>query len=1128
MLNLTLLGGLQIQVDELPPAQFVSQRAALMVVYLTLTGKSIRREALATFLWDDRTQAQSLANLRSLLARIPQEVKACLSIDRSTVRLAKTAVVQSDATRCLSAIEQALSVWDIQALESALTLYQGPFLDGIIVDDSEGLDHWIRTERERIHQVVITGYEQLCVAFLKNRALDKGIVCAKQLIQLDELRERPYQLLMELYGRRGERERGLHVFNQCQAMLNQDFGIGPSLPVIKLAERLRRQTRPPLHAVPQAVTPFIGQEALLSRLVSVLTNEERLLSLVGYGGVGKTRLAIALARRLERQFWDGIVFIDLSGTAVTDDPKRSVMYQTAVSLALLPQEGVALEQQILNFLREKEILLIFDNFEPFISSSASLLSTILQQTAGTKLVVTSRERLHLRAEMVFTIRGLSYPTDATLPDGVDSDALQLFEACAKRTGEQFSLHKTSPYLGEIVKICQILEGNPLGIEIIATAMTIAEIPHIQEKITPSLTTITASQSDYPRRHKSLAAVFDYSWNLLTKDEQTALAHFSIVLGPVESTILNQIVTVPELTWERLTDKSLLINDRALFSLHPLVREFAQQRRVDMLTQAEEYILWERYTTVYLAQAIEIQEKIEAGLPLETRDRLTHRLANIRIAWEWAASHYSPQLLASHAPAILGLYTQFNLAQEGLEVTLNILMRLGESTEHPAERAMFILSQVSFLGHLERYETISPLVEMEIRLAQKGNDDELVASFLLEKARQLEIQGQLDEAKQCLEQVSTICRRKQRARLLSLARYGLGNIYRRQSLNQEALQLFQEALNASTQEAVAKDKAMILGDMGIVYTEMSDYESAIRCHEVALVFAQTIHHEAEIAKRSNNIGLLYWKLNQLDAALERYQTALALAEKLGIYRGIGIAATNVAIIYKSKEAYYQALSIYEYAYDASRKAGDVQTAVMCLGNIGTVYKALGNYEQAASYYEKALELDEGRAYPATLARHLGQLAELADLQRKVSQAHDYFHQALPLMTTYGSPYDQCWFWITRARFLFNQGRWAEAGEMNERGRILAYQIKHAPVIFAGEVLKAKLLFSQGHLNAGRQALKQLDEVYPEPHCQAITHLELWAMGEADFYETAVSLNRTLYQKTKGIHYWDALRQLTPDA
>lgn len=1124
MLQLTLLGRLQLQIDQQPPLRLVSQRAELMVVYLAMTKQMMRREKLATLLWDDRTQAQSMANLRSLLARLPKAVKAYLTITHTTVQFSETATVQSDVERCLEAIQAAKVAADDAALEAALTLFTGAFLDGVIVEDSEGLALWISSERERIHQLIIEAHETLCQTFLAKRELEKGITVAQRLLQLDELRERPYQLLMELYGRKGEREKGLQIFAQCQQMLADNFGLSASLPVVKLAERLRRQTAPPPYFVPGEVTPFIGHQQLLRKLKGAVSSEARLLSLVGYGGEGKTRLAIALAKALKHQFWDGIFFVDLSGIEPATNNALPLLRHTAVALNLIPREGRAIEKQLLDFLREKEMLLIFDNFEPFIASSAPFLQQLRQEATALRLVVTSRERLNLRAETVISLNGLSFPSDAdSAESALQTEALTLFQSCAKRQACSVSLSPKSPHLADVVHICQALEGNPLGIELIATSLTPTELAHLRQKFDSRLAKIAATQIDYPDRHKSLAAVFDYSWHLLSPVEQHLLAKLSIFRGRVKKETVAQLVTVSEQRLQGLVNKSLLGHfDEDSYALHPLIRQFAAQKREQLFTKIEEAALWEAYGRAFLAVAADYQTAIEAGKRVS--GEINHILENILAAWQWAVENAPADLLQRTVPTINDLFTQFHLSQQGLQIVQDGLRRAAKTANGEQLLPAFILQKITFLCNLEQYDEVQFLVDSAGELALQQEDWAMAAAIQLERTRPLEINGRFEAAHSLLNEVIALCREHKMLPLLSQALHRLGHIYRRQSLNEEALHHFQDALDIAIELNRKKDEATIKGDMGIVYTEMSDYENAIRCHEAALSFAKMIHHEEEVAKRSNNMGLLYWKQNELDKALRHYQDALAIAEKLGIQRGIAISATNAAIIHKHKEAYQEALSIYNYALQAGKAAGDIQTVMMCLGNMGNVHKILGNFDSAESCYLEAIKLSDSQPYPATLARHLGQLAELFDFQGRSAEAKDYFDQAAPLMNQYGSPYDQCWFWVAQAQFLYNCCCFEEAAQRNEAGRQLANRIAHREICFASDILHSKLLTASDDQEAAVRILQKISGDYSETRCQAAIHFELWQNGVKESFETAVTLNKVLYQKTKNITYKLTLEKL----
>ncbi len=297
----------------------------------------------------------------------------------------------------------------------------------------------------------------------------------------------------------------------------------PQLIYCIMSPALKIQEFPPLrslsthiHNLPVQSTPFLGRERELSEIERLLQMPEcRLLTIIGPGGIGKSRLALQAAADMIEIFPQGIFVIPLAPLTSVESLVSAIAEQIKFSF-YSKQDPRA---QLMNYLAEKKMLLIFDNFEHIIEG-AGIIPEILQNASQVKIIVTSREMLNLQGEWLHQIQGLDVPTGETVDIGAYS-AVQLFLQSARRFRTDFS--PSEEEIGFIIRICQLVSGIPLGIELASSWLRILSLEEITKEVEKSFDFLASKMRDVPERHQSLRAVFEYSWKLLSSEEKKILA-----------------------------------------------------------------------------------------------------------------------------------------------------------------------------------------------------------------------------------------------------------------------------------------------------------------------------------------------------------------------------------------------------------------------------------------------------------------------------------------------------------------------------------------------------------------------------------------------------------------------------
>lgn len=330
-----------------------------------------------------------------------------------------------------------------------------------------------------------------------------------------------------------------------------------------------------VYNVPAPTTPLIGRERETKELISLLTQgAARLVTITGPGGTGKTRLALEVGSELQDYWSGGVCFVDLAPLA---EP-REIAPAIAVALNYQAAElSQSLEQQLLSSLGPRRLLLILDNFEHLLGGR-DFVNDILHRCPLISILATSRQRLNLASETRYDLGGLALPPESGLAGALTSTAVQLFVDNARRTLPDFTV--THDSFGDVVRICQLVEGMPLGIVLAATWLEVLSPAEIAAEIEQSLTFLTAELVDLPARQRSMQAVFEGSWQFMPPDEQAVMARLSVFRGGFTREAAEGVAGASLKMLLALVNRSLLQRqpDSDRFTMHELLRQFAAGQR----------------------------------------------------------------------------------------------------------------------------------------------------------------------------------------------------------------------------------------------------------------------------------------------------------------------------------------------------------------------------------------------------------------------------------------------------------------------------------------------------------------------------------------------------------------------
>jgi len=634
-----------------------------------------------------------------------------------------------------------------------------------------------------------------------------------------------------------------------------------------------------LHNLPPQLTSFVGREKDLRRVSELLAMENvRLLTLIGFGGIGKTRLAIEAASELADNFRDGVWFVDLAEAHNTQEATAAV----AAALRLQPHTDRELTKQLYDFLRDKELLLILDNSEQ-LSQAGKMVSEILQQAPAVKCLVTSRARLSVRGETMYQLEPLSTPPEKMeLEDLPHYDTITLFVERARSVNADWEL--TRQNAPDVVQLCRKVDGIPLAIELAASRIRSRSVQDILNELEKRLLDFQARFTNMPDRQRTLRALIDWSYELLTDEQKDFFANLAVFAGGFFGDTAEE-VTDNAHAWDmtdNLVDNSLLYGREMGGSMRYYMLDVIRQYAREKLDEKPEEVakLSRRHAEYFLRFAEERLAKARSADECEALKQIEGDLDNLRAAMDWSEEN-DPALCARLAATIAEFLSRRGLWQEAQERAQRGLRVTASRGEPPA----LLLSQL--------HRTLGSV------LSDRGADK--AAREHAEKSLEIARSVGGDDA------------RRAEADALNL----LGIIADGQGKFAEAEDFHHASLKLRRELGDRVGEAMSLHNLARVAHQKRELKNAQDLYEKALEIRREIQDRRGEAETSLNLGVLHQDEKNYAEAREHFNECLKIWEELGDRLGIGICWHNLGEVAKAegdaklaKDHLQQAKSIFE--------------------------------------------------------------------------------------------------------------------------------------------------------------------------------------------------------------------------
>ncbi|MFN8440640.1 MAG: BTAD domain-containing putative transcriptional regulator [Caldilineaceae bacterium] len=964
--------------NEVPLTAFQTEKVRALLIYLAVEPQPHQRSALAQLLWPGYTAESANASLRQTLVRLRQLLDdhattpsqtPWLLTTRQTVQINPTAAIEVDvttftrlfstcATHAHSHIERCQPC--LACLRQAVDLYQGDFLSGFTVADSNDFEEWRRIIQEQVHLQILDAFTHLAAAAESAGDDDAALQLAHRQLALEPWQESAHRCIMRVLAQRGQRSAALAQYNRCRQILAEEFGGKPEAETTALAEQIQRagadkvvsrqddkkigrqeaHSSPlvsPAHALPSFLSPLVGRAQALEEISNRLhLPEVCLLTLVGPGGMGKTRLAVEVGRKCMSAFVDGVFFVPL---AAINTP--GAVAPAIATVLGLPLQGGEPRAALLHALRQKQILLILDNFEHLLEddTAIALVVEIMAMAPRVQLLVTSRERLNLRNEHIYTVQALAFTTNAGLSEAAGSSAVRLFVQSAQRNKGDFQL--TAANSASVLRICRLVHGMPLGLELAAANVGLLPLQEIADAIEKSAEFLTVDWRDMPQRQRSMRAVFTWSWQLLNAQEQTIFRQLAIFQGSFTRSAAEQIAgaTLPLLA--RLMNKSLIhVADPTLaegrYQIHELLRQFAAG---ELANAQEESATAYRHSAYYLSLLAAQQRPIMHDAPRAGVQAIHSEMDNIRQAWRWGAAHLPAALVEQCAIALREFYWLTGLTTEAIEMfTLAAQARRehlhNQSVDLAAEArlcSILIALSAAFQISIGHHDEALEGALNTLQLADEQTNPVGSALGYMVKGQALRRLGQSEEAFRLLAQSVTLSQQ---------TRAKLGNL----SL---LLELERRACSWLASIALSNDDFAAAKAYSIYQLEICQ-QFELKVGEAASLTCLIEIDEA---------------FGDYAQARQRAEHALSISQQTDFLWGQAVCAERLAEIVRAQGDYHQAQTSYEQALHLYRLMNRTLEESTITHLLGRLYLRLGDATHARTWIDQGFQLLKSLGFPA---------------------------------------------------------------------------------------------------------------------------------------------------------------------
>jgi DNA-binding SARP family transcriptional activator len=980
--SLRLLGKTRAEVAS-GTMDFLPNKRFQLLAYLAYQGDWVSRDKLVFLFWPDEPNALARQNLRGLLKHVRKfEWLYGLESDDHRMRW----LVNTD----VSAFKKALGKGHV---EQALQLYQGALCTDLENNDSGEFANWLELERQTLHKLWLEASLNFANELEAKENFVRAASVFERLHDAEPLAEDNLRRYLENLARSDQKGKAQEVFESHQNRLKHDYNSEPEKETLELIRNIRQgnlvtnvSTFPtiktithrkvePRHNLTLQATPFIGRETEREKLSRVLLEPNcRLLSIVAPGGMGKTRLAIEVART-QLEHFEETCFVSFAAVSSPD----LMVYTLADALELSLFGSKPPRGQVLDYLNNKKMLLVLDNLEHLLSG-INLISDILTTSPEVKILSTSREALNLQAERIVDLSGLTVPEHANM-EAQRFDSVQLFTERAKHNRLDFVLEQ---HLHAVTRICQRVAGMPLAIELAASWLRLLTPDEIAQEIEKSIDVFSSLNRDVPERHRSMRKVFEASWHRLSDEEQIALRKLSVFQGGFEKDAAQGVAKIDLPVLLLLLNKSFVWRDDAgRFSQHPLILQYIQNKADEYPEEKKQ--VEEKHGLYYLELIKKLVKELRTGIGKEVRGRLEKEIPNIRAAWNWTLREKRFREVSRHARDLSDLLR--DNPHETLQMFMGVVEVFDEANlEHHAALGYALVGQAWYESYLD------------LDLASLVNKARRGLAFL-EPLGEYEgiVQGQML----------------------------LGSVAVNHAELAKGKEILTPTLELARKHALTRDVGWILNQLSRVEGSTSSFAEASVAMRVTLAELRKLGDPINLAIGFQSFGRYLAIQGEFNEGEQLLRKSLDLSRTLGY--GVLSPLTNLAELLYRRGNYSEAEELANEAYDLASRLSNAFRKVINLALLGGIKLVQGHVAEAEQFIIEGLKLGYTTNIPFAVSYALVFCAQLDIAKGQVEQGVTLLHflQGYPVMEKYDR--DEALKLLEKSKMQLSPRAFAEAQE-----------------------------------------------------------------------------------------------------
>lgn len=1001
VLNLAFLGPFEGSLNGQRLVDFRTLRAQALLVYLateSALGTSHQgRESLMELLWSGmppdsarRNLRQNLYYLRQAISTAPRpeggEAIPFLLSERQSVAINPEYPLEFDVQRFGDLLAGPQEKWP-----QAVALYRGEFLTDFYLPDANPFEEWAAARREAFRRQALNALDGLSDSFVIQGRLNDAEGYARQQLAIDPIREPAYRQLMKVLYWSGRRAEALNLYQECVRILENELDTPPSEATSTLADAIREGTlagRPETgkadkgaelelgfgkeeatsayeqdlaslsptaqvslgrHNLPAYATPFIGREVELAALDGLFADPNvHLVTVVGPGGIGKTRLATAAAEQIlaAQSFLDGLYFIDLAPLRETSEILQAL--GDALDLSLQGGDDPATRQQLFNYLHQKRMLFLFDNFEHLLDG-ATLVAEILQTAPGIKILVTTRERLHLSLEQVYPIDGLEFPDWETPEDTAKYTAARLFIQSARRNEPDFTLRDNDD-LTYLARICRLVGGMPLALELAASWVDMLSLDEIANELQQGLDILETDLRDVPERQRSVRASFNYTWRRLDEAEQAIFAQLSIFRGGFTRAAAQEVTSASLRQLSGLVSRSLIRFDkqRGRYAIHELLRQYGAEklaRRPELETST-----YDGHSNYYLQMIAGFTDNLKGKGKRQALSAIEADLKNVLLAWDHACAQQNIEAIGQSLESLWR--SKRDLGRLDLDEFEQAVASL-RNGEAIGERGIVLGRLLAPLGRSYGWKgdtaKAREMLEESLELLQRlgATEESLIPLLFL-----AEVHDSMEESNRLYREGLALAKAVGDPWAIGHSLVFLVENARLAGEYKEAQQLGREALKQFKENEDKVGVAVALNELSLLAIDLGQYEIALTYARESISVTQSFTPMIRIMGLYP-LGLALYALGRYGEAEEQFRQLQTVQREHGREDWKGPLFYLGEVAFRNRD-YARAAQLYNDSLASSVEFGDLYMFVNNQISQGRLYLAQGKRIEAKKHLHAALK------------------------------------------------------------------------------------------------------------------------------------------------------------------------------